>query len=95
VEVIGKSYSAHHLFSGLHWFPQHKAHNFAVGIRHIRCHRITVSIHPGARHVLKVWKQATQFSAPEDWMFASPFQIGRLSYSCTGVKQDATRHRSR
>ena len=31
--------------------------------------------------VLKVWKQATQFSAPEDWIFASPAQLGRLPWS--------------
>jgi integrase len=31
--------------------------------------------------VLKRWKQATQFSAQEDWMFASPAQIGRLPWS--------------
>jgi integrase len=30
---------------------------------------------------LQVWKQATQFSDPEDWMFASPVQIGRLPWS--------------
>jgi len=31
--------------------------------------------------VLKVWKQATQFSAPEDWVFASPAQLGKLPWS--------------
>ena len=41
--------------------------------------------------VLKVWKQATQFSAPEDWMFASPVQIGRLPWSYTGVKEELQR----
>jgi integrase len=30
---------------------------------------------------LKTWKQATQFSAPGDWMFASPVQLGRLPWS--------------
>lgn len=30
---------------------------------------------------LQRWKQATQFSAPEDWIFASPVQIGRLPWS--------------
>ena len=30
---------------------------------------------------LKVWKQTTQFLGPEDWMFASPAQLGRLSWS--------------
>lgn len=35
--------------------------------------------------VLKVWKQQTQFSASEDWMFASPAQIGRLPFSYPGV----------
>jgi integrase len=35
--------------------------------------------------VLKTWKQLTQFSSPDDWMFASPFQIGRLPFSYAGV----------
>lgn len=30
---------------------------------------------------LKTCKQATQFSATEDWMFASPVQLGRLPWS--------------
>lgn len=30
---------------------------------------------------LKLWKQTTQFSANEDWMFASPAQLGRLPWS--------------
>lgn len=30
---------------------------------------------------LQSWKQATQFPAPDDWMFASPVQLGRLPWS--------------
>ena len=30
---------------------------------------------------LKAWKQNSQFSAPDDWMFASPSQLGRLPWS--------------
>jgi len=30
---------------------------------------------------LRSWKQRAQFSAPEDWMFASPAQLGRLPWS--------------
>lgn len=30
---------------------------------------------------LKVWKQTTQFSAANDWIFASPVQLGRLPWS--------------
>ena len=30
---------------------------------------------------LKLWKQTTQFSAAEDWLFASPVQVGRLPWS--------------
>jgi len=41
--------------------------------------------------VLKVWKQTTQFSGLDDWMFASPVRIGRLPYSYTGVKQELQR----
>src|SRR6266849_835828 len=35
--------------------------------------------------VLKTWRQASQFSGSEDWMFASPAQIGRLPFSYAGV----------
>jgi integrase len=31
--------------------------------------------------VLKAWKQTTQFSKSEDWIFASPVQLGRLPWS--------------
>jgi integrase len=31
--------------------------------------------------VLKTWKQMTQFSETEDWLFASPAQLGRLPWS--------------
>jgi integrase len=32
-------------------------------------------------NTLKQWKQTSQFSAPEDWIFASPAQLGRLPWS--------------
>ena len=38
--------------------------------------------------VLKTWKQITQFSSLEEWLFASPAQIGRLPYSYAGVACD-------
>jgi len=36
---------------------------------------------------LKDWKRLTQFSGPDDWMFASPVKIGRLPFSYSGVWQ--------
>lgn len=39
----------------------------------------------GLLEVLKASKQATQFPAAGDWVFASPVQLGRLPYSYTGV----------
>jgi integrase len=36
---------------------------------------------------LKTWKQTTQFSDNEDWMFASPVQLGRLPWSYPRVLQ--------
>ncbi len=35
--------------------------------------------------VLKTWKQTSQFSAPDDWMFASPTKLGRQPLSYTRV----------
>ena len=35
--------------------------------------------------LLKHWKQTTQFSAPEDWMFASAYKLGRQPLGYTYV----------
>ena len=43
--------------------------------------RKRLSIDSSLLEVLKTWKQATQFSAPEDWVFASPVKLGRLPWS--------------
>jgi len=40
-----------------------------------------LSIDGSLLEVLKTWKQTTQFSAPEDWVFASPTRLGRLPWS--------------
>jgi hypothetical protein len=40
---------------------------------------------------LKAWKQTSQFSAAEDWVFASPFKLGRLPYSYTGTRMELVR----
>ena len=40
---------------------------------------------------LKLWRQATEFSADSDWIFASPLKIGRLPYSYTGVWRELDR----
>jgi integrase len=42
-------------------------------------------IDSGMLGVLKDWRQLTQFSTLEDWVFASPVQIGRLPISYAGV----------
>jgi integrase len=43
--------------------------------------RKRMSIDEGMLTTLETWKQATQFSGQEDWLFASPVQIGRLPWS--------------
>jgi integrase len=52
--------------------------------------RKTLTISVDLLNMLKAWKQTTQFSAPEDFIFASPFQLGRLPYSyrCIWEKLD-------
>jgi integrase len=40
---------------------------------------------------LKAWRQVTQFSEASDWVFASPYNIGRLPYSYTGTRQELVR----
>lgn len=40
-----------------------------------------MSIDAGMLAVLKAWRQATQFSADGDWVFASPARLGRQPWS--------------
>ena len=53
--------------------------------------RRTLTVAKELLEVLKVWKQATQFPADGDWLFASPLKIGRLPYSYTGVWRELQR----
>jgi integrase len=45
----------------------------------------TLHIDTEMLNALKAWRQETQFSEPQDWVFASPVKLGRLPYSYTGV----------
>lgn len=40
---------------------------------------------------LKSWKQVSNFSGAEDWIFASLFKLGRLPLSYTGTRQELAR----
>jgi integrase len=53
--------------------------------------RKTLTISADLPNLLKAWKQSSRFSANEDWISASPVQVGRLPYSYTGVKQELQR----
>lgn len=35
--------------------------------------------------ILKAWKQTTEFGSDEDWIFASPYKLGKLPLSYPGV----------
>jgi integrase len=41
----------------------------------------TMPIDADVLEIMKVWKQKSQFSQPDDWMFASPVKIGLLPVS--------------
>jgi integrase len=43
--------------------------------------RKQMSVDSSLLAALKLWKQTTQFSANEDWIFASPVQLGALPWS--------------
>ncbi len=40
---------------------------------------------------LKAWKQRSEFSESENWIFASPYKIGRLPWSYTAVCRELNR----
>ena len=41
--------------------------------------------------VLKWWKQTTEFSGKDDWIFASSVQLGRLPYTDSGFWRELQR----
>jgi len=47
--------------------------------------RKAITVTETMSEILKAWKQTTQFPAQEDWIFASPAQIGRLPWSADSV----------
>lgn len=47
--------------------------------------RKAITVTPTMIEALKLWKQTTQFSAKEDWIFASPSQLGRLPWSADSI----------
>jgi len=51
----------------------------------------TVTLADDLFNRLKSWKQLTEFSGAEDWIFASPFNIGRLPYSYGGTRDELAR----
>ena len=58
--------------------------------------RKTMAIANELLEVLRLWRQATQFSSEEDWMFASPWKLGRqpLSYTLVWETLDAASERA-
>jgi integrase len=53
--------------------------------------RRTLTVADDLMQRLKLWRQATQFAADGDWIFASPPKLGRLPYSYTGVWRELQR----
>lgn len=43
--------------------------------------RKQMSVDAGLLEILKSWKQSTQFNSQDDWIFASPFKLGKLPWS--------------
>jgi integrase len=44
-----------------------------------------LTIDAGMLEVFKAWKHTTQFSSPDDWVFAAPVKLGRLPWSHDSV----------
>ncbi len=51
----------------------------------------TFTVAPELLDRLKGWKQISEFSSADDWIFASPLKLGRLPYSYTGVWRELVR----
>jgi integrase len=46
--------------------------------------RKSMNLDPQLLSVLSTWRQVTEFRANDDWIFSSPYKLGRLPYSYTG-----------
>jgi integrase len=51
------------------------------------CSRREMSVDGAMLEVLRGWRQATQFPAGEDWIFASPVKLGRQPWSYDQVRR--------
>jgi integrase len=51
----------------------------------------TFTLVPELVNRLKAWKQVSQFSGVDDWIFASPIKFGKLPYSYTGIWRELQR----
>jgi integrase len=54
--------------------------------------RKTMAIADELLEVLRLWRQTTQFSGEGDWMFASPWKLGRQPLSYTSFGRHWMRH---
>ena len=53
--------------------------------------RKSLAIDKELLEILKLWKQQTDFSTDEDWIFATPLKLGHLPYSYTGFWRELER----
>jgi len=53
--------------------------------------RRLMTLDDGLISILGTWKQNSQFAQEEDWIFASPWKLGRLPYSYTGFWRELQR----
>ena len=51
----------------------------------------TFNLASGLLERLKSRKQSSAFSGADNWIFASPFKLGRLPFSYTGTRQELER----
>jgi integrase len=51
----------------------------------------TFVLAPDLMNRLIAWKEVSQFREANDWIFASPVQLGKLPYSYTGTRQELER----
>jgi hypothetical protein len=67
------------------WVRIHAGERFYCSLSALDCTARTMVIADELLEVLKNWRQRTQFSEPEDWVFASPVKLGRQPLSYTYV----------
>ena len=62
-----------------------------IGPPKTQASKLALPLSPALAYALNQWRQQTSYSKPEDWVFASPIQLGQMPYWASAVLEKLIR----